>query len=517
MTEAQASGLRMGMDEDLWHQLVSARVLTADDLIVVQRRLDEVQGAIDTAIHEYCILDPAMRRDLKTLLAQWYGWPVARLSALESPDRRAVALLPRALADQHGLLALSATADELVIASSGCDPEAVAEVAFAVGRTPRMHLAFEGEIRGGLASLLGVEPPERIQRLNTRGAGYLARPPSHARVIALPSVDIPQIAVTESGRMRVVKVSAPDDATLPEMPAFRPGQSQPMAPPPDRDQVLDAVGRLVTDAGSAEDVQLLVDAGGLGLDALMRVFPGQLRLDRFTVDPNMIKPSAYSAIIDAVIRFGTRAAPRLELLLDEVSPELRYCALACFLAIRSPASLPVIARRLFDGDAAVRQMAIAVLDRQRDERGFDQVVTFVRDRLQSSKPVERRAAAEAASALRLSAVCELLFDQLQDASCAQAAQRALVEICHQDFGRSVWQWRSWYERNRHLPRVEWLLAGMKSEQQVIRAASARELERLTFQNYGFSAVAPPDQRDAAIDRWRAWWARTGRRQFGQYH
>lgn len=505
------------MDEALWDQLVSARVLTADELIVVRDRIDQAGGAIDTAIHEYCILDPSMRRDLKTLLAQWHGWPVARLKALERPKPKAIGLLPRALADQHGLLALSVSTDDIVIASSGCGPEVIAEVAFSVGRTPRMHLAFESEIRAGLAAQLDIAPSERIQRLNERGVGYLARPPIHARVIALPNTEVPQVDITESGRMRVVKVSAPDDATLPDMPVFRPGQSRPQAPPPDREQVLDAVGRLVVDDGSADDMQLLVDAGGMGLDALMRVFPGQLRLDRFTVDPNMVKPSAYSAVIDAIIRFGTRAAPRLEPLLAEVSPELRYCALACFLAIDSPASNGAIAERLFDHDGAVRKMAVTVLNRRREERGFERVVEFVRARLRAVKVADRRAAAEAASALRLSSVCDLLFEQLQDVATAPAAQRALVEICHQDFGRSVWQWRAWYERNRHLPRVEWLLAGMRSEQQAIRAAAARELERLTFQNYGFSAVAPADQRNAAIDRWRAWWARAGRRQFSQYH
>lgn len=504
------------MHADLWDQLVTAKVLDDDERSAVQQRIDQAGGPIDTAIHEHCVLDPAMRRDLRILLAQWHGWPVARLDALESPVRRALALLPRTLAVQHGLLALHVTRTDLVIASSGCTPEVVAEVAFSVGRTPRMQFAFETEIRAGLAAHLGVELTARVADIVQRGAGYRARPAALAELIALP-VATPQVdAAAAGGRRRVVKVAAPDDATLPDMPVFRPGQSRPLAPAPDRAAVEDAVSRLVVDDGSAADLQLLVTAGGMGLDALMQVFPGQLRLDRFTVDPNLIKPSAYSAVIDAVIRFGGRAAPRLEPLLTDVSPELRYCALACFLGIRSPGSLGAIAGRLFDADSAVRQLAVVVLNQHRAERAFDDVIARVRQRLQADAVADRRSAAEAASALRLAPVCEQLFELLQSDATATAAHRALVEICHQDFGQSVWRWRSWYERHSALPRVEWLLAGMKSEQQAIRAAAARELERLTFQNYGFSAVAPPDQRAAAIDRWRAWWARTGRRRFAQY-
>jgi hypothetical protein len=505
------------MDTALGDQLVTNGLLTADELIEVRRRVDTVGGPVDTAIFEVRSFDAGSRTELKRLLAEHHGWPVASVALLNAPDYTAFTLLPEALAKNHGLLAMAISAQYLTIASSGIDAQTQSEIAFAIGRTPQMEYAFEVELYSALHQFAEHPLPARIARLLDRGPGYLADAPEHARVVALPAQAAPAPSVTESGQIRVITLAAPDDATLPDMPVFRPGQSLAPRAAPDREAVDAALQRVQVDKASADDLTLLVSAGGMGLNGLMRIFPGPLRLDRYTVDPRRVKPSAYSPVIDAIIRFGARAAPRLEGLLTDPSPELRYCALACFLGIRHPASQTAIAERLFDGDAAVRQMTYAVLTKRRTDPGFEKVVDLVRARLTSTVPSERRGAMQAASALHLSAVCERLIALLDgNAQTATQARRALVEICHQDFGLSAWQWRNWYQRFRDAPRVEWLLAGMGHEQQTVRAAAARELERLTFQNYGFSAAAPPQQRAAAIAKWRAWWQRSGQRTWGAY-
>lgn len=505
------------MNTALSDSLVTTGLLTADELVEVQRRLDTAGGPVDTAIFEVCSLEPQARTALKGLLAAHHGWPVASTALMGAPDQTALAVLPTPIARTHGLLPLAIGAQHLTIASSGLDAQAQSEIAFTIGRTPQMQYAFEIELWSALHQFADAPIPPRIATLIDRGPGHLSTPPDHARVVTLTSQEVPPIEITASGRVRVVTLSAPDDATLPDMPVFRPGQSLERRPAPPREAVDAALVRVQADEATAEDLRLLVMAGGMGLDGLMRIFPGPLRLDRYTVDPQRVKPSAYSPVIDAIIRFGARAAPRLEGLLSDASPELRYCALACFLGIRNPASLPAIAERLFDGDAAVRGMTHAVLSRRRGEPHFAQVVDLVRARLTSAVPSERRGAMQAASALHLSAVCERLIALLDsDGQTATQARRTLLSVCHQDFGLSAWQWRNWYQRHRDAPRVEWLLAGMAHEQQAIRAAAARELERLTFQNYGFSAAAPPIQRAAALQKWRAWWQRTGQRTLGTY-
>lgn len=531
------------MDDAAWAQLVDSGLLTTDEMLAARRRSEAVGGAVDTAILEHRALDSDDRRRLKQLLATRHGWPVASIALVNAPDHTALSLLPRALAEQHGLLAMAISAQHLTLASSGCPAKALSEIAFAIGRTPQVQFAFEAEIAMALSQHLDVPISERIQQLLDRGPGYLsddnassrlvdlsdAAPPmppaagsnemppaarSGERRVTLTADEIPAVSITASGRMRVITVPAPDDATLPDMPIIRPGDSVERAAAFDEATVLRAVSKVVEDAATDADLEIIASAGEAGIDALMPLFPGPLRVDRFTVEPRKVK--AFGPVIEAVVRCGPRAGARLVALLDDLSPEVRYCALAGLLGLRTSADLSRIAERLFDPDATVRRIAQAVVEKHRDTPRFSIVVDAVRHRLKSEARGERRAALQVASALTLAEVCDDICGLIEgDMAIASLAHGALVQICHQDFGGSAWQWRGWLDAHRGKPRVEWLLEGMAHEQQAIRAAAARELERMTFQSYGFSAVAPPAQRAAAIHRWRTWWMRTGRTQFGR--
>ena len=525
------------MDDAAWAQLVDSGLLTTDEMLAARQRAETVGGAIDTAVLEQRALDSDDRRRLKQLLATRCDWPVASNALVNAPDHTALSLLPRDLAEQHGLLAMAISAQHLTIASSGCDAGVLGEIAFAIGRTPQVQFAFEAEIATALNQHLDVPLPERIERLITTGPGYLGDANAASRLIDLSDAPassrelppaarsgerraplnpdgMPAASITASGRMRVITVSAPDDATLPDMPIFRPGDSVERSAIYDQGAILDAVSRVLGDAATEADLDLISGAGAAGLDALMPLFPGPLRVDRFTVDPRKVK--AFGPVIEAVSKCGPRAGTRLVALLDDLSPEVRYCALAGLLGLRTSADLSRVAERLFDPDATVRRIAVAVVEKHRHTSRFSLVVDAVRHRLLSEATGERRAALQVAGVLCLSEVCGDICGLLEgDMGIATVAHTALVQICHQDFGASVWQWRTWLDAHRNTPRVEWLLEGMGHEMQAIRAAAARELERMTYQSYGFSAVAPLPQRTAAIDRWRMWWMRTGRAKFGQ--
>jgi hypothetical protein len=203
-------------------------------------------------------------------------------------------------------------------------------------------------------------------------------------------------------------------------------------------------------------------------------------------------------------------------LLTDPSPEVRYCALAGLLGLRMSPDLSGVAERLFDPDASVRRIAAAVVKKRRDTPRSSMVVDTARQRLKWDARGERRAALQVASALCLTEVCSDVCGLLEgDRAIASLAQATLVQICHQDFGANARQWRGWLNTHRGTPRVEWLLEGMEHAKQTIRTAAAREIERMTHQSYGFSAVAPPVQRAAALHRWRLWWMRSGRAQFGK--
>jgi hypothetical protein len=55
--------------------------------------------------------------------------------------------------------------------------------------------------------------------------------------------------------------------------------------------------------------------------------------------------------------------------------------------------------------------------------------------------------------------------------------------------------------------VSMLLKGLSDEYSGVRASSARALRRVTGLGFKYDADAAEDERQAAIKRWRSWWAR----------
>ncbi|MEZ4467271.1 MAG: HEAT repeat domain-containing protein [bacterium] len=203
---------------------------------------------------------------------------------------------------------------------------------------------------------------------------------------------------------RVVKLIAPDDDDLPDLPPIRPGGRPPVTAV-DAEALAAAVARIAADTASAEDLTQVVRAEEDGLDALIALFPGTPRLDRHAVDPTSLRPSAHSAVIGAVLRFGARAVPRLEALLDHLSPEVRFYAVSCFAALPAAGSLERISGLLFDKDSTVREAAAAVMERQRAEPAFARASAQVLRALADESHVRRRFAAQAAGRLHLAGRC----------------------------------------------------------------------------------------------------------------
>ena len=315
---------------------------------------------------------------------------------------------------------------------------------------------------------------------------------------------------------RVVKLIAPTDDELPDLPPILPGGRAP-TPPPDAAALAEAVARIAADAADADDFSRVVRAGDAGLDALVALFPGTPRLDRLSVDPGSLRPSAHSAVIGAILRFGPRAIPRLRGLFDHLSPEVRYYAVCCFAALPAAPSLERIAGLLFDKDATVREMAAAVMERYRDDPAFARATAGVLRAMADESPLRRRLAAQAAGLLRLTGAIPALLTLLSsaDGGLVEAGHRALVEITRQDLGAAAWRWRAWLDQHADAPRFEWVLAGLASEHRHVRQGSLREAVQLAGEELGYSVDAPPAERAAAIERWTTWWEVVGRRGLGR--
>lgn len=322
------------------------------------------------------------------------------------------------------------------------------------------------------------------------------------------------------GGARVVTLTPPpDDGEGDDFSAFTPTPA-PAAAPPDAEALHDAVTRLADpDPWVREGAErLLLTGGEAALDALFAAFPGHLVVDRYTAHPRSTPVARHSGLLAALIRFGPAAVSRVELLCDHLSPEVRYYAAFTFSALRSPRSLARVGRLLLDKDPSVRDVTAVVIDGYRDTRAFDQVVEGLRRALDHGRPVQRRLAAETIGRLRMIDAAGDLVEALGAAepALAEAAHRALVEITRQDLHFDRWVWSRWLEHHAGEPRVQWLIEGLASDKRDIRAASFKELRRVTHQNYGFLVDAPLADRRAAVERWRRWWEETGHARHGDY-
>jgi hypothetical protein len=93
------------------------------------------------------------------------------------------------------------------------------------------------------------------------------------------------------------------------------------------------------------------------------------------------------------------------------------------------------------------------------------------------------------------------------------ARRALIALTAQDFGVNERKWRKWYEGARTRHRIEWLIEGLAHKEDAIREIAINDLRRLTGEYFGYHHDLPRRDREAAAERWAAWWREAGQRRF----
>jgi len=265
-----------------------------------------------------------------------------------------------------------------------------------------------------------------------------------------------------------------------------------------------------------EAEMLLLEGGELALQALFQVFPGRLSVDRYSEEPGAVPVAQHSAVLQAITLFGRQAAAGLEVLCEHLSPEIRYYAVFCFSAIRSPGSLLRIFHCLFDKDPGVRNISIFVIDRHRNGPVFDKIQELLSQALRERRGTEQRLAAEMMGRLRTTESIPDLSWGLEHPQLVEVCHQALVEIVRQDLGLDAWHWSRWFEHNRQRPRLEWVLDGLLNNQRAIRAGAFKELRSLTHQSCGYRVDAPYTERKIAVGRWKRWWEVKGKSCFARY-
>jgi hypothetical protein len=300
----------------------------------------------------------------------------------------------------------------------------------------------------------------------------------------------------------------------PSVPGFEQGieMSMEAGEPRPIDEVLSEIER--SDEQGAEDALAeAVERAPEVLRALIRRFPGKLRVDRFAVTGRPLRAAQYGGLLELVIRIGAASS---ELLLDRMSApqrDVRFYATVCAAELRPRNAVFALAERLFDQDFGVRASAIEALAGY-PAQDLGHALARARRAVHSSDPDVVAAASGALVALGdTEAISDLIGVIERSDRGGEHARRALTALTAQDFGASERKWRKWYETARRRHRIEWLIEGLGHKEDAIRETAINVLRRLTGEYFGYHYDLPRKERDAAAERWAVWWRETGHHRF----
>ncbi|HEX7836436.1 MAG TPA: HEAT repeat domain-containing protein, partial [Kofleriaceae bacterium] len=278
------------------------------------------------------------------------------------------------------------------------------------------------------------------------------------------------------------------------------------------DDVLGEIER-APESGADDAITEAVERAPETLRALIRRFPGKLRVDRFAVTGRTLRAAQYSGLLELVIRLGAAASDFLIERMSVAQRDIRFFATVCAAELRPRNAVFALAERLFDQDFGVRATAIEALAGY-PPGDLGHAMVRARRAVHSTDPDVVAAATSALIALGdIDAIPDLIGVIERADRGGDHARRALIALTAQDFGASERKWRKWYDTARRRHRVEWLMDGLLHKEDAIRETAINSLRRLTGEYFGYHHDLPRKEREAAAERWAAWWRDAGHRRF----
>lgn len=263
--------------------------------------------------------------------------------------------------------------------------------------------------------------------------------------------------------------------------------------------------------GDRSALTRLTEGGETAVGALIAQFPGPVKEPSSPQTP----ASECGPILEALAALGTKSIPFLTVRTADEDPKVRRWATFLLGELPGKDSAKAIAERLLDDALEVRRAALASARRARRD-----VVTrrtlrshmegLCRDRQLSADA--RCAAIEALADIREHEAIPTLLQLLDDgeATVVRASRWALSVLTRQDFGADNTAWRKFWQDNRDLDRVEWLIQSLAHEQRDLRRASGDELTSMAGENFGYQEDLPEAGRRAAQAEFRNWWETVGK-------
>jgi HEAT repeat protein len=334
------------------------------------------------------------------------------------------------------------------------------------------------------------------------------------RAMTEPSIVEIEAENVETKRISRAEAEWRDPEVTPSLPRFEQGVELSMeaGEPRPIDEVLSDVER-AAEGGAEDAIAEAVERASETARALLRRFPGKLRVDRFAVTGRTLRPSQYGGLLELVIRLGAASA---DLLIDRMSApqrDIRFYATLCAAELRPRTAVFALAERLFDQDFGVRASAIEALAGYPGPELGHALVRARRAVHSTDADVVAAASGAIVTLGDTEAISDLIGVIERSDRGGDHARRALTSLTAQDFGASERKWRKWYETARRRHRVEWLIEGLGHKEDAIRENAINVLRRLTGEYFGYHHDLPRKERDAAAERWAAWWRDAGHRRF----
>jgi len=339
-----------------------------------------------------------------------------------------------------------------------------------------------------------------------KAAGY--RAPAEAPIVEFDAETV------ETKRISRADVAWRTPSGPPSVPGFEQGVEMSMeaGEPRPIDEVLSEIER-APEHGAGDALTEAVERAQETLRALARRFPGKLRIDRFAITGRTLRAAQYGGLLELVIRLGSAAADFLIDRMGAAQRDVRFYATVCAAELRPRNAVFALAERLFDQDFGVRAVAIEALTGY-PPQDLGQALVRARRAVHSSDPDVVAAASGALVALGDSeAIPDLVGVIERSDRGGEHARRALTALTAQDFGANERKWRKWYETARLRHRIEWLIEGLGHREDAIRESAINILRRITGEYFGYHHDLPRKERDAAAERWAAWWREAGHRRF----
>lgn len=274
----------------------------------------------------------------------------------------------------------------------------------------------------------------------------------------------------------------------------------------------------------------LVRHGDTAVSVIAARFPGPLRGERQRFREQLAGPDGAAGVaaappasqcgplLDLIVAIRRPALPFMTVRSASPDPEVRFWATHVLGELPYPEAANALLPRLFDDNIAVRRIAVRSATQLIASppaggpilQGLDHIA---RDREEAS--ARRLTAIDTMADIRSGSVVPALLSALTDPheAIVDAAARALVVITRDDHGRDARRWASWWSRNADRHRIEWIIDALTHEKPAIRRAAIDELKGITKEYFGYYEDLPRQEREAAQERYRAWWTSEGRSRF----